>query len=155
VIWVFVLVPPVLVVTGAVIWANFLTPRGEHAAFADPADRTDPYGDNWPPPEPGEPDDGFWEQHAPLPARVEVITGPGTRIRQTSEVTASVLAKGTGQLTMLPPDPPAPPPDETGEIPAYKSVYGIPPDNQKLVDDLFAPAEKALAKHATPPEMIP
>jgi len=76
VIWVFVLVPPALVITGAVIWANFLTPRGAHA-FPDPADRTDPDGDNYVTALRDD-SDGFWEQHAP---------------------------RGTGQFPMLPPDP--------------------------------------------------
>jgi hypothetical protein len=89
--------------------------------FADPADRTDPHGDNWPPP--AGPDD-FWVQHVP---------GPGTRTRQTSEVAAGVLASGTGQFPMLPPDPA---PDPTLIQPADVAYLGKP--SGEYVDDLFA-----------------
>jgi hypothetical protein len=78
-------------------------------------------------------DDGFWAQHVPGPGRVEVLTGPGTRIRQTSETTASVLASGTGQLPMLPPDPE---PDPTLMQPADVAYLGKP--SGEYVDDLFA-----------------
>ena len=78
-------------------------------------------------------DDGFWAQPAPRPSRVEVLTGPGTRIRQTSEVTASVLATGTSPFPMLPPDPE---PDPTLTQPHDVRYLGKP--SGELVDELFA-----------------
>jgi hypothetical protein len=119
-----ILIAAVMCIAAIVAWVviseRLDRPRtGRHDPFADPADRTDPHGDNWPPP--AGPDDGFW-----------VLTGPGTPIRQTSEVTASVLARGTGQFPMLPPDPG---PDPTLIQPADVIYLGKP--SGEYVDDLF------------------
>ena len=131
----FVLVPPCLVIAGAVVVAHFLKPHGAHA-FPDPADRADPDGEAFIA-SLRDPDGDWWDRHAP-PPRVEVLTGPGTRIRQTSEVTASVLARGTGQFPMLPPDPD---PDVTGVQPADVAYLGK--SSGEYVEELFA-------KHAPP-----
>lgn len=121
--------------------------RGRHARrpavpFADPQDQADPDGSQFieqisdpqgstgPPPLDAlarleasrgilaGPDLEWWKQLPPPPA-VEVITGPGTSIRQTSALTLSVLAKvrdalmpdawrpEPGEVTFTPADPDA------------------------------------------------
>ena len=119
----FVLVPPCLVLAGAVVWANFIKPPPGRHAFADPADRTDPDGEAFIA-SLRDPDGDWRERHAP-PPRVEV------------------LARGTGQFPMLPPDPD---PDVTGVQPADVRYLGKPSGD--YVEELFA-------KHAPPPEVIP
>ena len=129
----------VVAILGVAIWLLALacSPSGQHARphegrheFADRADRIDPYGEAY---VTALREDGWWEQHAPRPSRVEVLTGPGTQIRQTSEVTAAVLARGTGQFPMLPPDPD---PDPTLIQPADVRYLGKP--SGEYVDELFA-----------------
>src|SRR5208282_6122948 len=40
----------------------------------------------------------WWDEKPPMPAAVEVLTGPGTAIAQTSEVTIGVLARVRDRL---------------------------------------------------------
>jgi hypothetical protein len=76
----------IAIVAGSVLIAGWVViserldrpPAGRHNPFADPADRTDPYGAEWPPRP--EPDDDFFEQYVPI-------------------------GQPAGRLPMLPPDP--------------------------------------------------
>ena len=104
----FVLVPLCVVIAGVVVWASRLRPHGVHA-FADPADRADPYGEQFVTDiKPRTDDDGFWEQRG-------------------SEMAVA------GRLAMLPPDAD---PDVT--LTQAADVKYLGKTSGEFVDDLLA-----------------
>jgi hypothetical protein len=92
-----------------------------HVPFADPADDSDPYGEEFIAQLTGGPD--WWDEDPP-PVRVEVLTGPGRRIAQTSELTLSVLARVRDRLAEMSADEDDPEIDDTGRIPHAEGTWG-------------------------------
>ena len=80
----------------------------------------------------------FWDQQPPPPA-VEILTGPGTQIAATSELTMHVLGRVRDALRALPGQPPA----GTGPL----AILGRPGKTPAELTSHLA------AKHM--PEMIP
>jgi hypothetical protein len=80
----------------------------------------------------------FWDQHAPA-ARAEILTGRGTQIAATSELTMHVLGRVRDALRALPGQPPA----GTGPL----AILGRPGKTPAELTSHLA------AKHM--PEMIP
>ena len=98
--------------------------RGKHARAADvpeaaqlpaagrlPMLPDEPRPLAWPQDDPGQ----WWDEKPPQPSVVEVITGPGTRIAQTSGLTLNVLARVRDTLL---PDAWRPEPGEATFTPA-------------------------------------
>jgi hypothetical protein len=67
-------------------------PRHGRAAPGDPADGTDPDGEQYVRQLRGDDDEGFWDEPAPG-GRIEILTGPGAPIPQTSETVTGVLER--------------------------------------------------------------
>lgn len=146
---VFMIVPAALAIAAGVTWAHFLSADGAHtrsairharresararrAGFGQPA--RPPISTRLLEPEAGNPPGSPpWDLVTQLPAGWEERPVPPAL---TADLAA--LPSGTGQFPMLADDPPEPAADETGEISPFDSVYGVPPDNATLVDDIFA-----------------
>jgi hypothetical protein len=112
-------------------------PRHSHVPFADPADRTDPDGEQyvaqlrtagrlpycW---DEDEADAGWWNRGAPQGA-VEVLTGPQARIVHTSQLTLNVLQRVRDGLSAPPASDGGDGGPATGEMPALLAAGTITP----------------------------
>jgi hypothetical protein len=127
---------------GTAIWITARQPAaGRHArraAASAEGDRfvaelrgEDPPPEEQPgPPGRGDPDDtAWWDVTPPQPPAVEVLTGPGAPIRQTSEVTIGVLARVRDKLlpdAWRPPPPTFTPADPDATMTDLPAIAGAP-----------------------------
>ena len=108
----------ILATTGGLlcVWGAERPARGKHSRRADvpeaaplpaagqlPMLPDEPRPLAWPQDDPGQ----WWGVPPPQPSVIEVITGPGTRIAQTSELVLNVLGRVRDRLRELSPPPAA------------------------------------------------
>jgi hypothetical protein len=98
----FIFLAAVLFGCAALAFLAATKPAGQHARRRDPGDEARQFTEELrggPQPVTHEPPgERWWDEQPPQPPAVEILTGPGTRIRQTSEVTIGTLARVRDKL---------------------------------------------------------